>query len=309
MKMTPTPSISVVVGIYNGGDSLRDSLLSVLDQRKVALELIAVNDGSTDHSARVLDELATSDARMRVIHQPNAGLTAALITGCAQARGTYIARHDAGDISLPGKLAQLAQALDTNPQAVMASCGTRYVGPNHEPLYEIIHDPATAMQGLQTQDINKIRGVSHHGATMFRRASYEKVGGYRPQFRVAQDFDLWVRLSEQGLHHVIPEIFYQANTAPNAISRSFHQQQIALSRLILASAACRQRGESDNAVLNQALKVCPAGTRHPSRWQQAKGAYFIGACLKHQPTQARQYHWQAIKTHPLFLKAWWQLLR
>lgn len=309
LPMTNTPLISVVTSIYNGGDTLQASLQSVLDQQGVSFELIAVNDGSTDDSAQLLDELANADNRLHVIHQTNTGLTAALITGCSQARGQYIARHDAGDLSLPGKLAQLAGILDNDPAAVMASCGTRYVGPKNELLYDVMHDQATAMQGLQTTDIQHIRGPSHHGAMLFRRSAYETAGGYRPQFRVAQDFDLWVRLGEQGLHKIIPTILYQASVTPTAISRSFHQQQIALSKLILASATCRQRGESDADILNQAAQICQTGTCQPSRWQQAKGTYFIGTCLKHQPPQARQYYWQTVQTHPLFLKAWWRLLQ
>jgi len=304
----PVPTISVVVSIYNGGDSLRASLQSVLDQQAVSLELITINDGSTDNTATVLDELATSDARVRVIHQDNTGLTAALITGCAQARGHYIARHDAGDISLPGKLAHLAHALDNHPQAVMASCGTRYVGPNNEPLYDVMHNPATAMHGLQTRNIKSMRGPSHHGAMLFRRADYIGVGGYRAAFRLAQDFDLWVRLGERGLHHIVPAILYHASVTPKAISRSFHQEQIALSRLILASAHCREDGKSDAEILAKATTICQTGTHQPSRWQQAKGTYFIAACLHAQPTQARHYYWQTVRTHPFFIKAWWRLI-
>src|SRR5262245_60096318 len=97
------PDISVVVGVYDGQRYLRESMSSVLDQTDVSLELIVVDDGSTDASSAILEEVARHDHRVRVIRQENLGLTKALQRGCAEARGGLIARQDADDLSWPGR--------------------------------------------------------------------------------------------------------------------------------------------------------------------------------------------------------------
>ena len=102
--MSDTPEVSVVMSVYNGATGLSRSVDSILSQEGVNLELIVVNDGSTDQSIDILQEYASSDERVRVISQQNQGLTKALVVGCAAAHAEYIARQDAGDISLPGRL-------------------------------------------------------------------------------------------------------------------------------------------------------------------------------------------------------------
>ena len=106
--MTTIPKVSVVMSVYNGAEHLAETLDSVLQQEDCDFEFIVVNDGSTDSTASILDEYARRDPRLRIIHQSNTGLTQALINGCHQARGEYIARQDAGDVSLSSRLSILA---------------------------------------------------------------------------------------------------------------------------------------------------------------------------------------------------------
>ena len=107
--------VSVVMGVYNSAAVLSTTLESILSQECVEFEFIIVNDGSKDESGRILEEYAGRDSRIRIFHQDNQGLTRALIKGCAEAKGEYIARQDVGDRSLPGRfLAQLA-VLKQNP--------------------------------------------------------------------------------------------------------------------------------------------------------------------------------------------------
>ena len=103
-----TPAISVVMGVFNEAAVLAPTLDSILAQTERDFELIVVNDGSTDpRVGEILAEYARRDARLRVLTQANAGLTRALIDGCARASAPWIARQDADDVSLPGRLAAL----------------------------------------------------------------------------------------------------------------------------------------------------------------------------------------------------------
>ena len=110
-KMSAYSEISVVMSVHNGGSDLADTMNSILSQERVQLEFIVVNDGSTDQTGQILDEYMRRDNRVRVIHQENTGLTRALIRGCAAATGEFIARQDAGDRSLPGRLRLQADTL------------------------------------------------------------------------------------------------------------------------------------------------------------------------------------------------------
>src|SRR5262245_39044227 len=127
--MKTYPEVSVVMSVYNGASHLAATLDSVLSQEGVELEFIVVNDGSTDKAGEILDDYARRDDRVRVIHQRNTGLTYALIRGCAAATGEFIARQDAGDVSLAGRLASQLDVFKKNTKVVMTSCGSRFIGP------------------------------------------------------------------------------------------------------------------------------------------------------------------------------------
>src|SRR5436309_3301433 len=181
-EMTDTPDISVVMSVYNGAAHLRKTVDSILSQEAVELELIVVNDGSVDETGKILDEYSNHDCRVRVIHQENRGLTRALIAGCASAKGKYIARQDLGDISVPGRLLKQLNCIEHNIDCAFVSCGTRFIGPEGEHLYDVKDEAPGEMASLLTLDLRYIRGPSHHGSTFFSRDRYERVGGYRPEF-------------------------------------------------------------------------------------------------------------------------------
>src|SRR5262249_3399639 len=143
--------------VYNGADRLPETMESILSQEGVSLEFVIVNDGSKDGAGAILDGYADRDPRVRVLHQKNQGLTCALIRGCAAARGEYIVRQDAGgDISLPGRLERQLTHLSQCSDAVMSSCGTRYVGPAGETLYEITQSESQLDWNLRRVSSNSI---------------------------------------------------------------------------------------------------------------------------------------------------------
>src|SRR6516225_9750261 len=135
--MNGKPEVSVVMSVYNGASDLAVSVDSILSQEGVEFEFIVVNDGSTDQSGQILNEYAQRDSRLRIIHQENAGLTRALIRGCQAVRGEFIARQDAGDISLPNRLQSQATLLREHHNCVLVSCWTDMIGPKGEFLYSL----------------------------------------------------------------------------------------------------------------------------------------------------------------------------
>ncbi len=301
--MSAAPEISVVMSVYNGAATLQETLLSVLNQEGCEFEFIVVNDGSSDDSTRILDECAERHPRLRVVHQNNTGLTRALILGCERARGEFIARQDAGDISLPGRLTAQQTFLRAQPQAVMVASAVQVCGPLQEPLYTLALPMLELDAGLRTTKIGLVRGPPHHGATMFRRDAYLRAGGYRAAFAVAQDLDLWLRLAEQGQCLGMTQIHYHARLEAGSISSRSRDEQIRMLRLALECTRVRFAGGDDGPLLADVV-ASPKLKRALSASERARFHYFVGSCMRrHNPQAAKSYYRLALRDNPLHLKA------
>lgn len=306
--MQAPPLISVVMGVYNGATALDSTVKSVLEQKDVDFEFIIVDDGSTDGTPALLRQCASLDSRIRVVTQNNQGLTRALVHGCAQARGRFIARQDCGDRSRAGRLKREADVLAHHPDVALVSCATRFAGPAGEFLFDAVIDEETAAHGLKMTTLKDTHGPSHHGSTMFRRELYETVGGYRKEFYFAQDLDLWTRLVDHGRHVALADILYEANLALNSISSLHRKRQIENTHIILECSRLRRAGRSDAAVLAQAPAIRPNGQR-TGRADAAAALYFVGACLRAQADpRAKEYFRRALRAYPLHLKSAVRLL-
>jgi len=298
------PLVSVVMAVHNGASGLTATLESILTQQgDVPLELLVLNDGSTDATGTILDQAAARDSRLRIWHRSQRGLTASLIELCALVRAPFLARQDAGDRSLPGRLQRQLSHLQRYPGASLCSCHARFVlgdaGCDGEALllHQATPDDAQLSDGLT--------GPAHHGAVMMRTAAYWQVGGYRPMFRYAQDIDLWSRLVEIGSHAVLPEVLYEAGVNPVSISGLQTAEQRHFHRLIRRAATARRAGRSEQPWLQRAERLSlqcrrrPAGSR-----RRARGIYFIASCLlREHPDLARTYLRQTLSLDPFHLRA------
>jgi len=310
--MNPSPDLSVVMGVYNAGDRLRPTLDSVLGQQGCELEFIVVDDGSTDNTASLLDAAAQADARLRVIHQANTGLTRALIAGCAAARAPFIARQDAADVSLPGRLQQELQVLRADAEIAFVSCATEYVEPGGALLYRNAGSGKAAQPRNvidMTQTYGMADGPSHHGSVMFRRDAYEQAGGYRAEFYFGQDWDLWFRLAQLGKFAMLPQTLYRATLGVGDISAGNKPQQEQLALLSLQALRLRLQGESEAPALEQAATIRPQPRQGGRRKSVAAGSYFIGECLRRNGNapRAREYFLQALHEQPWSAKTWVRL--
>ena len=225
--------LSVVMSVFNGAETISVSMASILEQTERDFEVIVVDDGSTDDTPRMLADIARSDDRVRIITQPNAGLTRALVRGCAEATAPIIARHDSDDRSHPERFAKQLAVLEREPDVVLVSCSTSFRAPGGEQLYIASGEGESVRELLLHADLAHIRGLSSHGSAMFRRSAYEAAGGYRAEFRFGQDLDLWVRLAKQGRIVFVPEVLYDARVDAGAISTRNRDQQIESARLAL----------------------------------------------------------------------------
>lgn len=297
--MTP-PKLSVVMAVHNGGTSLDATIQSVLDQADCPFEFILHDDGSTDGTPELIGRWSRLDARVRLSRSERQGLTRSLIQACALARGDFIARQDAGDVSLAGRFARQVRLLEDEPSCVAVSCHTQVVGPQEENLFRSEIGVEELNAAVASTDPQMLRGPSHHGSMTFRRDVYHQVGGYRSAFYFAQDLDLWSRLIERGPFRVIPEVLYQAHFTPGSISGTRASEQRVLAGLIAQAAAARRMGQSEAPILQKAEAIRP-GAKPADRRQMAKAYYFLGCCLRSGDTRAASLYfekaWREDPTH------------
>ena len=310
--MTSQVEISVVMSIYNGASLMRETVESILRQERVTFELIAIDDGSTDESGNILDEYAAQDARVRVIHQENQGLTRALIRGCAEAQASYIARQDVGDSSHPQRLRLQKEALDANPALAFVSCWTDFCGPEWEFLYRVkgtgrASFPADILSESEKHGV--IDGPTSHPSVMFRTDSYEMAGGYRAEFRCGQDWDLWYRLAEVGKFQTIEQPLYKARLVSDSISSYNKSEQMAAGELSLEAMLLRRRGASEEDVLDRARRIPRNHKPQHASKAQAAWLYFIGECLRrNDDSRAAGYFLKSVRAYPFMIKSWIRIL-
>jgi glycosyltransferase involved in cell wall biosynthesis len=302
--------ISVVLPVYNGADVIAETIDSILAQTDRDFELVVVDDGSTDETPRIIAGYAARDERVRVLTQSNAGITRALIAGCAAARGEYVARQDAGDFSAPARFEKQRAALDANPSLTLVSCWTAFVGPELEPLW-IARGTGKSSRPIDVRDLSQrycvIDGPTSHPSAMFPRDAYERAGGYRAAFYYGQDWDLWYRLLDLGKFQMIEEVLYTARVTPGSISASAKTAQEELAAIVHESVRTRARGESDASLVERASRVRPVRGRK-SRCAAARGLYFIGEALRrNRDARCRLYLRRAAFSCPLLLRAWLRL--
>lgn len=291
-----TPLVSVVMSVRNGGINLLDTIYSILEQKQVDIEFIIIDDGSTDDTSLVLEKVSSEDLRVKILKRDHRGLTASLIEGCHEAKGKFIARQDAYDYSLQDRLTQQVEMLESNIDASMCSSYVRFITKERVSVFIQKMDQSTQNQGLS--------GVIH-GSTMFRKADYIKVGGYRHHFYYAQDVDLWSRLVEVGKHIVLPQVLYENCIYPGSISGSRRKEQVFLHHLISQAAKARRSGSDETRWLSKASlysQKCRANIH--KRYNVSDGAYFIGSCLVNSdPLLAKKYLQMSLKSNPFNIRA------
>lgn len=202
--MKAAPKVSVIIASYNGERFVAESVRSVLDQTFRDLELIVVDDGSTDGTRAILRELASGDPRMRLVEKENEGLIATLNRAISEAKGEYIARLDHDDVSLPLRIERQAAFLDAHRDYVAVGCLMRkmtedgtIVGKVRIRHEKLRHDPGGFPPRQQWL----------YGPTpMMRAEALRKIGGYRPQFLASEDRDLCWRLGALGPMERLPEV-------------------------------------------------------------------------------------------------------
>ncbi len=194
-----SPAISVLMAVHNGAPWVREAVESVLAQTASDLELIVIDDGSTDSTPELLS--AIRDARLRVERQARAGLTRSLNRALRLASAPLVARMDADDVALPERFARQIDFLEKHPEVGLLGTGCHEISSSGEVLRTITppaDDPAIRRALIRENPFI-------HSSVVMRREALEAAGGYDEALPVAQDYDLWVRMSRVTRLANLPE--------------------------------------------------------------------------------------------------------
>jgi glycosyltransferase involved in cell wall biosynthesis len=304
--LSEPPLISVVMAVYNEAKHLQSTLESIARQTSADFELIIVDDCSTDETWLVLNEIQHPRLRLHR-NERNQGQTASLNTGIGMAAGRYIARHDAQDISAPERFAKQAAFLDAYADVALVGSQVEWI----DSAGAVVREFAYPTRYEAIVERMREKNSFGHGAVMIRRAALESVGLYREAFLLAQDYDLWLRISERFEVANLSEVLYRMRFSTRMASIARNGEQNAYAAL-----ARRLAGER-SAVGNESTNLDLAARAIRERYQAGgitsrieRGGNFISWAdrLNWWGGAARRYAspmwWQAVTTWPFDVRVW-----
>ncbi len=220
-----SPTISVLLPIYNGEKYLVEAIDSILAQTFTDFELIVIDDGSTDGTLAILQHYQTLDSRIRLVSRENKGLVATLNEGVNLARGKWLARMDQDDIALPQRFERQLQWL---AQTGADICGSwvQFFGASDQ---SILKHPQTDA-AIKTELL--FMSAFAHPSVIMKTALVKQLY-YDSQFENAEDYDLWERVARAGWQMTnVPEVLLHYRQHASQISSRIAIQQQRLSQKI-----------------------------------------------------------------------------
>jgi glycosyltransferase involved in cell wall biosynthesis len=232
-------AVGVVVPMHNAERTIAATLASICAQTHRALDIVVVDDGSTDGSAAVAEEWCRTDPRVRLVHQTNAGVAAARNTGAAAARAGFLAFVDADDLWAPTKIAcQLAALREGGPGAGLAYCW--YASINQQDRV-VSFGPQPLIEGEAMRALCNANWIGNGSSLLLRRTAFERAGGYDPALRAkraqgAEDLLICLRVAEHAEFRVVPRYLVGYRLAPNTMStdslQMFRSTELVLAELL-----------------------------------------------------------------------------
>lgn len=207
------PVISVIIPVYNGEKTIKDTIESISNQTFSDFEIIVINDGSQDSSLEIIYRI--SEPRLKVFSYPNAGLSASRNRGISKASGEYISFIDADDCWTPDKLEAQLKALQANPKAAVAYSWTNHVNEVGQFLHQGSYITAEGNVYANLLLVNFLESGSN---PLIRKQALAEVGCFDESVNPLEDWDMWLRLAARYEFVCVqsPQILYRVS--PNSMS-------------------------------------------------------------------------------------------
>jgi len=286
-----TPAVTVLMPVYNAERFVAGTVDTILAQTFGDFEFLIINDGSTDRSLEILQSYANRDPRIRLVSRPNTGYVVALNEGLELARGEFIARIDADDLSDPRRLELQVARMRQEPQLVALGSNASAIDEDGLPLGD--YSVPLTHEEIEASHLQGSSAI-HHPAVMLRAEAVKRVGGYREHLMPCEDFDLWLRLGEVGRLANLPEkLLTKRLFAGSAVASNLENQE-KLVKTILDETWHRRR-------LPGAPRMPPHRLRDRADLYRQWGWMALrGGHLK----SSRRYAFRAIVSRPLDKASW-----
>lgn len=300
------PAVSVLMPVFDTVRYLRQALQSIRCQSFGDFELVVVDDGSTDGSSDLLDGIAASEQRLRLIRRPNRGLVATRNELLEEATGEFIAWMDSDDVSHPHRIERQLAAFHADPELVCVGTDVRLIDARGKPLGVERHP--TADQAIRREQMDG-QGL-RFGSTMQRRSSALAAGGFRAPFPMGEDFDYLLRIAERGRVANVPEVLYDYRQHLRNTCTAHGSGWDSYRRIIMDLAQERRDTGSDRLQRGETLALPQIDARSDRTFvpfvlfEWSKGALAGGDRLR-----AIRYAVMAITTKPLTGLFWRYLAR
>jgi glycosyltransferase involved in cell wall biosynthesis len=228
VHQTITSLVSVIIPAYNAGRYIGETIESVLSQSYPELEIIVVDDGSTDDTGKIVSSFVEKESKVKLIRQENSGVAAARNTGIRHSQGEFIAPLDADDIWYSDKISCQVRLMRKNGPDV----GIVYVW--NARIDEDSNLIGSATKAQYEGDVFAELLISHFlgsaSSPLIRRECIEKIGGYDTRFYIhyaqgCEDWDLHLRISEHYRFLVVKKFLVGYRQNPNAMSRDYKQMK------------------------------------------------------------------------------------
>lgn len=231
--MNQQPLVSVIISTRNRANFIAKAIDSVLKQTYKNIELIIINDSSTDKTSEIISGFAEKDGRIVILtNKVNLGFVKSLNEGIATARGKYIARIDDDDFwSDPEKLEKQIRFLESNPDYVLTGGGVICLDENGKEISRYLLPE-------KDEDIRSrllFDNCFVHSTVVFKKKAWEKAGGYNENFGEIEDWDLWMRMGRIGKFYNFPKYLahylqWRRNSLSNFNIRNKLRNQIEMCR-------------------------------------------------------------------------------
>jgi glycosyltransferase involved in cell wall biosynthesis len=236
-------SVTVLMPVYNGAAYLEAAIESIRRQTHSDFEFLIVDDGSTDGSSEILQGFAAQDPRICIIYGMHEGIAAARNRGLALARGTVIVCMDHDDVAMPERIERQLAYLAEHPEVAAVGSALRLINKDGDPIAPPTKYP------LLSEEIREglLSGYCMLGqpTVAMRREAAIAVGGYRRAFDPADDYDLWLRLSERYALANMPDVLVDYRWHGNNTTARRRRKQALCAHIAKLAAAERRLGLPD----------------------------------------------------------------
>jgi glycosyltransferase involved in cell wall biosynthesis len=216
------PLVSVIIPAYNAEKYIARTLESVVSQTYKNTEVLVINDGSTDRTVGIVESFVRNDSRIRILHQPNLGATAARNCGLRSSKGEYIAFIDADDVWHNEKIrAQVECFQRSGPSVGLVYSWSVIIDEGDNPLSGIAHE----YRGNVLAELIYSNFVGNGSSPLIRRSCFEEVGDFKVHLRAGQDWDMYARIAERYEFQVIPKYHIGYRRTMNSISANYKNQE------------------------------------------------------------------------------------